>query len=195
MYSEFEGQSLLDSYFIDRGDYISFLRREYSSVDFVSFEQKNIVNSSFIKTLREHDFLLEAKSSVSYTNNDGTIDTKRLLCFILSSAFNGSQNYFEILERIVKKFEISKKVYVNYSSDLTLGKFGYSDHDLYLILWCILLSEFLERNKFNYLSTALKISDLLISLGPDLNVSNGGIYLIVQLIKLETSIIMKLAQE
>jgi hypothetical protein len=195
MYSEFEGKALLDSYFINRSEHIKFLRNECLSIDSEFIDEK-LANFSFNQLLNKHDFFSrETNASVSYVNNDGTIDTKKLLHFILSNALKGIKNYFDQLEWVVKKFEISKKVYANYSPDFKLGKLGYSDHELYLILWCILLFEFLERNKFNYLSTALKLSDLLISLGSQLNVSNEGKLLIIQLLKIETSVVMKLTQE
>ena len=116
-------------------------------------------------------------------NND--VDTEALLSSLVFSQLNDENDKIikKWLDRLVQRFEVTKKLYVNYSTGFRKGK-GVTDNvNLYWLFALSLSLYFFATNSIKYLSALLKVTDLLCSLDNDVLVEKiplQGISMILQ---------------
>lgn len=105
-------------------------------------------------------------SSINFFDLKNDIDTEKLISSLIFNQINDQNHNLvkEFLDLIVKKFEITKKLYKTYPAGFRKGKGKSNNVRLYWLFSLSLLLFFENTKKIKYLSTLLKISDILCSL-------------------------------
>ena len=92
------------------------------------------------------------------------IKTKIILGYLIFyNLINQNQNKFLCVEKILKKYEVTKKIFDYYTSNLN-KKIGVKcSFDNYICLYILLLISYKKTNNSQFLSTILKLSDYIFS--------------------------------
>ncbi len=139
-YTEYNGQEFLNSYF---GNRKSILRKTKDAVEPMFSENDIETDQSLIRTSIYLDYLYTSLQSQNHSRN---------------------ADIFAEINLILKKFEVSKRIY-----DFYLPEFKKSDDsdfknlNNYLKLASVLSRSYEITNKLNYLNGMLKVIDTLIS--------------------------------
>ena len=97
-----------------------------------------------------------------------------------------------ILERLARKFEISRHIYLYYSTDFRKKESTCDDFAVYGLLAINLLVRFKKNNNLMLLNAALKINDMLVSLEVPKRFEHLALYIASSAI--ETSLVLSLCQ-
>ena len=138
--SVFFGKEFLNSYFNSRKDILS----------------KNTSNTYDIKKLIEYTKIIDLEKQKTREFN-----TNELLKEIY---FDEKFQFEEIILKLIKKFEVSRKIYTKY--DLINN---------YIILSAVCLKYFHETTRLVFLNTSLKLNDMLCSIFVELNTTDKTI--------------------
>jgi len=106
-------------------------------------------------------------------NNSGSVLV--VLIKIIKELNQGflTENNRLLIKAFIKKFEVSRKIYSIYDADLKPDKFSnFSDEKNYGLLSIILNKMYQKEKNFQFLSTSLKINDVIVSNNMELNRSN-----------------------
>jgi len=172
-YSEFSGSSFLEKYLNDR---IMFIK-EIPQKTFSEYADKRSIYSFLAKYSNEILFKENAlfTETIDYSHaplssfeNVKIIETIFLLESILISQIKGDEkvNIELWLQRLIKKFEIKKKIYSSYQGHTVTGNGGYSDPKLYVLLSFILSYSYKINSEIKVLNSMLKINDTILSIKP-----------------------------
>lgn len=196
MYTKFEGYGLINSYQVDRMDALNrvSITNNHESIAHVVFDsalkshltkwldqqptnicarfyrllsqsnQQNILNNNFADERIVSDL---ASRLPTYTDAEPII-TLELLESIIASQLMGlyDESVKEWLDRVLQRFEVSKKLYEVYPEGFRKGEGNSSSVLLYWLLALCLGLYHVKTQSIKYLSTLLKTCDLLCSL-PD----------------------------
>jgi len=99
--------------------------------------------------------------------------------------------FLEILDKLIKKFEIKKKLYSGYDSDFKEISTSYDNLLNYEKLSLLALLHYEKTKNLKFLNTALKINDTLSSQIQNINEKNEKL-LMFFIIKLELQHVTKL---
>lgn len=198
MYSSYEGGDFLDAYFRDRlGKLKSFQqlkKQRYKNRFDLSLQSKvitflkNFLDSGFSeefdKTLKlAVDWKSIIKAGDPLTENIDTnilvlssynignkVDSGNLLMSLLGCQLDGDEEELVRIwiNRLVQRFEVTKKLYERYSVNFRKGE---GKNDIIRLYWLFALSLALfycSTKSIKYLSTLLKVTDLLCSLDEEL---------------------------
>ena len=93
------------------------------------------------------------------------INTNDLLDFLIINSINKTNNVLVInyLEKLINKFEVSKRLYCTYSKSLKKIGYKFKSIDLYKKLSILLIIGYMQNSNNRYLSTLLKVNDLISS--------------------------------
>ena len=184
MYSPFYGKDFLFSYLKNRLNFINNFENKkpiyendyyYLLVNFIKKNKKNWQIDSDLKSLIDNDsdniqFLKKKYASHKYKSlfdlkRSKIIKTSDLLDTIIINAINRkyeieTRNYVELF---IRKFEVSKKIYIYYSNNFKKIDNQANHINIYLKLSTLISIECLKKPNNRYLSTLLKINDLIIS--------------------------------
>lgn len=212
MYSPYDGVSFLRSYVDDR---LERLRALGASSDLPSSEEEVRVHSVLYGLLDEQgDFppfgiylpfdvhkvtqrCSEAPRQVFLP--EAPIKTAALLEMLLYRLLNGAKENGEMsgasmwLDRLLQRFEVSKKVFSEYSLGLRKGEGADDDLELYQRFALVLAVAYAKRKRLQYLSTLLKVNDLLLSV-PAASWSVCGHNSLVLAVAVELHAVQRLAQ-
>lgn len=97
-----------------------------------------------------------------------------------------------ILEKLARKFEISRRIYLYYSTDFRKKESTCDDFAVYGLLAINLLVRFKKNNNLMLLNAALKINDMLVSLEVPKRFEHLALYIASSAI--ETSLVLSLCQ-
>ena len=97
-----------------------------------------------------------------------------------------------ILEKLARKFEISRHIYLYYSTDFRKKESTCDDFAVYGLLAINLLVRFKKNNNLMLLNAALKINDMLVSLEVPKRFEHFALYIASSAI--ETSLVLSLCQ-
>ncbi len=184
MYSEYIGKNLINLYEENRNKLIKFYKKQIPKkknklkyndlkvlqklLDIAKVYFSNSKKQLQIKKLQKQFMLLDNDSFVesevlNYDKNN--FDTKKeLYKLIINFNFN---NFLEkdklVLNRILKKFEISKKLYQSYKLDFTEPTGSFDNLKIYWLVLNALLIYYMRDQDLQYLNAILKISDTLCS--------------------------------
>lgn len=130
--------------------------------------------------------LLVLDKSISIDNFSHEINTRSLLEKLISSLLNDKFGETEkkFLDKLVQRFEVSKKLYENYGTDFRSKSGGFLIIKLYWLFAVLLWFYYTRTNGLKYFNTLLKVSDLLCSLSPDgviKEIPNNGMVLLLAL--------------
>lgn len=198
MYTPFEGEALLFSFktarisFIkklsatqtisqatdtDFGNYaVPFLEKSFDSISSVAgekFRQISLFNS---KELEESDSSINADiveglnrqlATIDITKSVSTIDLLQSLITAQSTGMADTR-IKEWIDRLVQRFEVTKKLYEIYQPGFRKGQGSNRSIQLYWLFALVLSLYYASSCQIKYLSTLLKVCDLLCSLPEDL---------------------------
>ena len=180
MYSEFKGREFLDHYFENRINLLQTLvlcgEHEFSSLDQnIFYEANKILLKTRNLTLKIPDNLLPPSinevAPLNKTNlpqsfpNTHNIETKKLLNGLLYAFLNEEYPAKEIwLSRLIQRFEVTKKLKEYYLPGFRKSDGSYNKIELYQLFSIILAIAHSQSGQLQYLSTLLKVNDLILSL-------------------------------
>ena len=93
------------------------------------------------------------------------IDTNDLLDFLIINNINKTNSIIvsNYQEKLIKKFEVSKKLYCTYSKSFKKIGNQFKLINLYKKLSLLLIITYMQKSNNRYLSTLLKVNDLISS--------------------------------
>lgn len=144
--SPFHGTDFLNSYKIDR---------ETVLVQLDSKITKKITLSQLIKTLLPSEKFLSNTSITKFTTET-----------LLSTFLNKSQltlNDKIILSKLLKSFEITKKIFTEYDFNQNTFSIDYKNLRNYILFSLLCGKEFKNSRNLKYLNTVLKLNDIISS--------------------------------
>ena len=97
-----------------------------------------------------------------------------------------------IIEKLARKFEISRRIFLYYSTDFRKKESTCDDFAVYGLLAINLLVRFKKNNNLMLLNAALKINDMLVSLEVPKRFEHLALYIASSVI--ETSLVLSLCQ-
>jgi hypothetical protein len=190
MYTSYKGSEFLRAYVNDRLSFLNKIKEQEqdnypnaydqlyakSCILLVRHSKKNIPKEELAEVFNfDYSYGFEDqlfdKSNLNVVsllsfNKSNPINSENLLVSVLDSQVNGgNQLLIEFwLDLLVKKFEVTKKIYEQYS--VNFGK-GLGQSDIIKIYWILFVSlslHFSTTKNIKYLNTILKVSDLICSL-------------------------------
>ena len=158
MYSEFHGVEFLNAYLADR-----LLKSQCSS--FLSNDPIYILKTS----CRSWASSLQIESDIK----DGIfiLNTAKLLTEILSKLLLDEISIGDRFNLLIKRFEVSKRIYEFYDKNIIKGNGSYTLLDNYLLFSLVLCLNYRSTSNFQYLSTLLKVNDLMLSIVKTINLN------------------------
>jgi hypothetical protein len=173
MYSPFEGSALIAAYLEDRS---AALRRHAARKSALSPMDRLILSLAATRldaagghgAQAAHADLARMAGSLGEFTTTRAVDTHALLLGLIATALSGSlsREAAAWLDRLVQRFEVTKKLYESYPAGFRAGAGGYGAVRLYW-LFALALCLFHESSRdLQYLSTLLKVCDLLCSIEP-----------------------------
>ena len=157
------------------------------------------------------------KKRTTIINNNKNINQKSILEFsdiiipknkLLKENIITNQKLYEIytkilddnefedeLNKFIKKFEIKRKIYEEYSNDMKTGIGSFYKLNNYLILSLCNLLAYEKKENLKYLNTVLKLNDVICSTLNLLNNNEESNQLLVYVLKKEIEYVNKLAME
>ena len=177
MYTSFEGEALLTSYFLSRNNSESLFDSRKKSADIILIDE-------FILSIVSRKVDIDENVDVSESNLDvlgkvenfkyslpefsisNLVDTSDLLCSLIVNQVKEEQtSLIKVwLDRLVQRFEVTKKIYKSYPAGFRKGCDTNSDIRLYWLFGLSLCLAYSFSKNLQYLSTLLKVTDLLCSL-------------------------------
>lgn len=195
MYTKFEGNDFLKSYFKNRRNNIERFLANCNSVENAELNSELILAAitqleKFLDEVSSRtgedwqslfnwqgiklDTKVQANSKIfkkmmddfGALNIDNVVNTRELLNSVLSCLLTGvhGDKTKEWLDRLVQRFEVSKKLYESYPPGFRKGSGSTKIVSLYWLFSISLCLYYITTGSIKYLSTQLKISDLLCSL-------------------------------
>ncbi len=191
MYTSFEGNNFLKTYYKDR------LRHIESAQEFFSYPclykiPENLYlkvhnalklilennNSSFYPNMERlhlnipsnHNSYYENKQfniyELSSYNLNTEINSENLITSILNEIVheNSSESIKYWMDLLIQRFEVTKKIYQTYPKNFSRGEGSYDSINTYWIFALSLALYFSKSHNIKYLNTLLKVVDLLCSL-------------------------------
>lgn len=137
----------------------NLLKKPYN-YSFSKFEGRKFLNAYFQNRKRTLNILSKKDLKVLTLNKKNNCKTLRELNKILK--IKGKFKKFDVL---LKRFEVSKKIYDEYSDLYVKKNKNFTKIENYLKFGLILCKYYSLNKKKNYLNALLKLNDLLISPG------------------------------
>lgn len=125
-------------------------------------------NINEIKKFRDISFKIEKEDWKN--NKRKNINTEKLLEFLFMEIIKKSNKEEKLLNKIIKKFEIKKKIFESYNLEFKENTKKYSNLKNYILLSIICLFKFKKTKNLKFLNTSLKLNDLISSQIKKLNV-------------------------
>jgi hypothetical protein len=187
MYSLYQGDEFLDSYFKNRLENLKRLKRIkkenyknkvhlflYSEASIslkkfldreLSASLKETINSNEVIKLDEAYSDQKVKVLPSF-NISNKVNSEDLLISLINNQINKKDKELIKfwLDLLIQRFEVTKKIYKNYQVGFRKGEGGNDNVQLYWMFALSLVLYFHATKKIKYLNTLLKVSDLLCSL-------------------------------
>jgi len=134
---------------------------------------------SELESFNYKDWDVECITSFNLKNK---VSTEKLLISLIFNQLNDESVTKEWLDNLVQRFEVTKKIYEIYMPGFRKGA-GKSDVvQLYWLFSLLLALFYSEVKNIKYLSTLLKVNDLLCSLGDNqiINIPVKGVELVLR---------------
>jgi hypothetical protein len=220
MYTLYQGSEFLDAYFQNRLESLKRLKTIkgrknklqlflYSKATILikDFLDKEISNDSLIPIIDwkcdikfDYSYINDRLSTLSSFNMNNEIYTQSLLESLINNQLNKSdENLIKFwLDLLVQRFEVTKKIYKSYSVNFRKGNDRSDMVQLYWMFALSLILYFCATKKIKYMSTLLKVSDLLCSLDLELlnkSLPSQGLSLILLVELLSVKLLSKTIDE
>ena len=125
-------------------------------------------NIKEIKKFRDISFKIEKEDWKN--NKRKNINTEKLLEFLFMEIIKKSNKEEKLLNKIIKKFEIKKKIFESYNLEFKENTTKYLNLKNYILLSIICLFKYEKTKNLKFLNTSLKLNDLISSQIKKLNV-------------------------
>jgi hypothetical protein len=186
MYSAFKGFSFFGDYFRDRQAFLSDANSDDSGRDFLSiltglFDLQDDMTT--IAPLSEFDPTLPVQTN------------KLLMRLLIDFKSKQNNNWVDWLDRLVQRFEVTKKLYQAYQPGFRKGVGIYNDQSLYVAFSYLLTMYCLSNPHLKTINIMLKVNDTLVSVKPDLMAARGLYEVSCFSISRELSILTRLMKE
>jgi hypothetical protein len=213
MYSSFEGVALLNDYLSSREVMIDWAKKQ--KADWKSGNKKTIIERLSLSYYGEEANLIDIESSgeaielpgQSHQKNfnslsfiqeiDESIETEELLRNLLLCKLRGHSDRAFIfwLDKLIQRYEVSKKIYKSYMKILRVGHGKFDDVKIYWLFGVVLSMQYNDTNKIRYLSTLLKVIDLICSLPKEKLINEIGAARLFFLLSYERASILNLLEK
>ena len=172
MYSEFLGEDFIQVYYENRKKNITkfnFRNADEPNIFYkkIILNSKEFLNNNLSKS-KTKNFKINQK--ISAFSDKKEIITEDLILslinehFIVVNNFDG-ENLKSWIDFLVQRFEVTKKLYQKYHlTNLRTGKDSNNISKLYCLFSLLLTLNFSKTKNLKYLSTILKLNDLICSL-------------------------------
>jgi len=160
MYAPFKGRTFFDAYFADRQKALAQYSDEGGCANMLRSEMRDIaLLGAELPQLPSAEMLGEFSPQLE-------VSTLDLLSAILALQANGDcgEGIKLWLDRLVQRFEVTKKLYASYPPGFRKGDGPADSLVLYWMLAMALYLHFEDTGGLKYLNTGLKLTDLLCSL-------------------------------
>lgn len=216
MYSPYGGEAFLQGYAADRIERLLLLSASIATDCSTSEARTHAVLHALlgaeggfpISRLAEllstpdvsAEFLGQVVFSVTFPNGE-PVNTAGMLDSLLNSFLGYSPESddgriaLQWLDRLLQRFEVSKKLYESYLPGFRKGSGSDDDVSLYLQFAVVLALAYAHRKELHYLSALLKVNDLLLSLPIEVHARRGSGYALVLAIAVELHAVRRLAEE
>jgi len=138
---------------------LEFLIEYKKSREFNLENTKNDINE--IKNFKDISFEEEVKNWKD--NEKNNINTEKLLKFLFIKILKKSKKEEILLNEVIKKFEIKKKIFESYNLEFRENTKKYSNLKNYILLSIICLFKYKKTKNLKFLNTSLKLNDLISS--------------------------------
>jgi len=167
MYTAFQGGDFIRSYLDDRKAHIKKLETHKREQELDVVDRYLCESSRFLleeNGYSQFDFPIKM---ISFFAQQNQVVTEELLMSLVAGQFSGDQDkmvkYW--IDFLVQRFEVTKKLYERYCSiNLRKGEGKASNIRLYWLFSLLLTLYYAETKNIKYLSTVLKVNDLICSL-------------------------------
>jgi len=189
---EFTKRDLLnkpESYYYSKFNHIQFLN------DYFNDRSKKIQSLKEPEIVGKESDLLKKWINLNFDEkNYPEVECFSSTKFFKKIVLNNDLDQYKItFHKIIQKFEVTKKIYSDYSIQNTKGIGNFKILKLYILFGICLILFFNQTKKLTYLNSLLKVSDIICSQKiKDLSKMNFGFKF---LIKSELLIIKKLLKE
>lgn len=216
MYSPYGGEAFLQGYAVDRIERLLMLTaatgtecsaseaRTYAVLHALLGAEGGFPISRLTELLStphvSAEFLGQVVFPVTFPNVE-PVNTAVMLDSLLNSFLGYSpesddeRTAMQWLDRLLQRFEVSKKLYTSYLPGFRSGSDSYDDASLYLQFALVLALAYAHRKELHYLSTLLKVNDLLLSLPIEVHARCSGGYALVLAIAVELHAVRRLAEK
>ena len=177
--SSYEGPDFLISYQFSRRKIITELEK---MPDFISY------SDNFFSSQDISDACVIIKKNKFSTNE--------LYHSIIMELINNPKNIqvIPIIDKFLKKFEIRKKIFLNYDNEINIASDEFKEIQNYILLSFMCLIRYQVTSDLKYLNTFLKLNDMICSV-KNLIVNKTDISLFHYLLTSEMKCILKLLEE
>lgn len=175
MYTEYRGEDFIQSYFKNRKHHLDRFKSQEAD-EYSSNNDKHLYESSlaFIEKGAVMVANLEAIKKISDFSREDRLITEDIIRSLIAYECSNSQDRVvkEWIDFLVQRFEVTKKLYENYHSHkLRKGDGENENIRLYWLFSLLLTLHYFRTKNIKYLSTLLKVNDLICSLD-DLSLRN-----------------------
>lgn len=182
MYTEFLGRQFLVDYLAHRCSHLSNITRQNDNK--LWYEEVLNIAEAIPEVIPLTDFDRFTK-----------IQTKELLESLLRKMSKSKcEHAYRWVLCFVRRYEVNKKIYAHYGSNLTGGAGGTVDFKIYAMLGLALIIGYRFKKNLQLLSTSLKLNDHLIFLSQDMQKSEMDVGLLDLLLISELAQIREIAE-
>ena len=201
MYTPFMGIQFIHDFFNSRNEYQNKIKAilespntEIKVLDLgIKFISSNFINCHIINedkfskkiVFQEFSEGLPKYNSNSYYKNLETFSYLTSLTYELIISSEITTLLKSEINKIIQRFEVSKKIYNNYEIKFSKGNGSYENIENYLLLSCLLNIYYFRKGSLSSLNCILKLMDLIISQPLKNNLENNYFLYIDSLINFE----------
>jgi hypothetical protein len=171
MYAPYQGGAFIGSYFSDREANLRRFKLQEPTQELAEIERYLCESSILLLTENCCSVADESVETISYFDKKTRVITEELMTSLIVSQFSNDQNkrLKDWIDFLVQRFEVTKKLYeIYHSNNLRKGEGEVDNVRLYWLFSLLLTLYYSGLNNIKYLSTLLKVNDLICSLDDDL---------------------------
>lgn len=133
---------------------------EFNGIKFLT-EYQNVRKEILEIVRKKHNLLSIEKAIKVSKNNTNKIETEDFLknCIITMPNLELENK----INKLIKKFEITKKIFTKYDNELNKNSERYNNISNYILLSIICLKLYKKNKNLKFLNTTLKLNDIVIS--------------------------------
>ena len=171
MYAPYQGGAFISSYFSDREANLRRFELQEPTQELSEIERYLCESSILLLTENCCSVEYESVENISYFDKKTRVITEELMTSLIVSQFSNDQDKClkDWIDFLAQRFEVKKKLYeIYHSNNLRKGEGEVENVRLYWLFSLLLTLYYSGSNNIKYLSTLLKVNDLICSLDDDL---------------------------